>query len=77
MIARIKPGDGHGYGARLIACRRGSASGFSISSLWMERGCDTSTAAPALPVVLLHGNGSMIEDFLSSGIMDHAPPAIA
>jgi pimeloyl-ACP methyl ester carboxylesterase len=26
------------------------------------------------PVVLLHGNGSMIEDFLSSGIMEHAPP---
>ena len=25
------------------------------------------------PVVLLHGNGSMIEDFVSSGIMDHAP----
>jgi pimeloyl-ACP methyl ester carboxylesterase len=26
------------------------------------------------PVVLLHGNGSMIEDFLSSGIMEHAAP---
>jgi pimeloyl-ACP methyl ester carboxylesterase len=26
------------------------------------------------PVILLHGNGSMIEDFLSSGIMEHAPP---
>jgi pimeloyl-ACP methyl ester carboxylesterase len=26
------------------------------------------------PVVLLHGNGSMIEDFLSSGVVDHAPP---
>jgi pimeloyl-ACP methyl ester carboxylesterase len=25
------------------------------------------------PVLLLHGNGSMIEDFVSSGIMDHAP----
>jgi pimeloyl-ACP methyl ester carboxylesterase len=25
------------------------------------------------PVVMLHGNGSMIEDFVSSGIMDHAP----
>ena len=24
------------------------------------------------PVLLLHGNGSMIEDFISSGIMDHA-----
>ena len=26
------------------------------------------------PVVLLHGNGSMIEDFVSSGIMEHASP---
>ena len=26
------------------------------------------------PVLLLHGNGSMIEDFLSSGIMEHASP---
>jgi pimeloyl-ACP methyl ester carboxylesterase len=26
------------------------------------------------PVVLLHGNGSMIEDFVSSGIMEHAGP---
>jgi pimeloyl-ACP methyl ester carboxylesterase len=25
------------------------------------------------PVLLLHGNGSMIEDFVSSGIMDHTP----
>jgi pimeloyl-ACP methyl ester carboxylesterase len=25
------------------------------------------------PVVLLHGNGSMIEDFVSSGIIEHAP----
>ena len=24
------------------------------------------------PVVLLHGNGSMIEDFVCSGILDHA-----
>ena len=26
-----------------------------------------------IPVVLLHGNGSMIEDYVSSGVMDHAP----
>jgi pimeloyl-ACP methyl ester carboxylesterase len=26
------------------------------------------------PVVLLHGNGSMIEDFLASGIFEHAAP---
>jgi pimeloyl-ACP methyl ester carboxylesterase len=32
---------------------------------YLERGSGT-------PVVLLHGNGSMIEDFVSSGIMDHA-----
>jgi pimeloyl-ACP methyl ester carboxylesterase len=25
------------------------------------------------PVVMLHGNGSMIEDFVASGIMDYAP----
>jgi len=33
---------------------------------YMDRGTGT-------PVLLLHGNGSMIEDFVSSGIMDHAP----
>jgi pimeloyl-ACP methyl ester carboxylesterase len=33
---------------------------------YIDRGTGT-------PVLLLHGNGSMIEDFVSSGIMDHAP----
>jgi pimeloyl-ACP methyl ester carboxylesterase len=33
---------------------------------YLDRGSGT-------PVVLLHGNGSMIEDFIASGIMDHAP----
>jgi len=33
---------------------------------YIDRGSGT-------PVLLLHGNGSMIEDFVSSGIMDHAP----
>jgi pimeloyl-ACP methyl ester carboxylesterase len=32
---------------------------------YIDRGTGT-------PVLLLHGNGSMIEDFVSSGIMDHA-----
>jgi len=30
------------------------------------------TGAGSPPVVLLHGNGSMIEDFICSGVMDHA-----
>jgi pimeloyl-ACP methyl ester carboxylesterase len=33
---------------------------------YLERGTGT-------PVLLLHGNGSMIEDFVSSGLMDQAP----
>jgi pimeloyl-ACP methyl ester carboxylesterase len=34
---------------------------------YLDRGSGT-------PVVLLHGNGSMIEDFVSSGVMEHAGP---
>ena len=34
------------------------------------RYCDSGVGRT--PVVLLHGNGSMIEDFLSSGIVEHA-----
>ena len=33
---------------------------------YLDRGAGT-------PVLLLHGNGSMIEDFVSSGLMDQAP----
>ena len=71
MIARITPGDSHGYGARRGIRRTGSDWHFDFITVagtrlrYFESGTGT-------PVVLLHGNGSMIEDFVCSGILDHA-----
>src|SRR3954470_22467303 len=57
---------------RWRAAQRSRTRRSGTSWKWMDCPCITPSAGGATPLVLLHGNASMIEDFVTSGLVDAA-----